>query len=334
VTVTPAQRTSLVTGGAGFIGSHLVEALVRRGDRVTVIDDLSTGVKANLAGVDPARLTFIHARVCEALPSLHAAQFTEIYHLAAAVGVRLVIERPIHTIETNVHETSAVLEFASAAATRTFIASTSEVYGKSEKTPFSEDDDVTYGPTIYSRWSYACSKALDEYLALAHHHEHGLPVVIGRFFNTVGPRQVGRYGMVVPRFVAAALQDQPMEVYGDGRQTRCFCDVRDVVEVLPRLLAEPSCAGRIFNIGSDSPIEIAALAELVRSTLQSRSPIVRVPYDQAFGEGFDDLRHRRPDLRRIRAAVGFEARTPLVQTICDLAAQIKTNSASAVEAGI
>src|SRR5690606_25764296 len=206
-------------------------------------------------------------------------EFAEIYHLAAAVGVRLVIEQAIRTIETNVLETSAILQFASRGATPLLLASSSEVYGKGSKTPFAEDDDVVYGPTIFSRWSYACSKAIDEYLALAHHREHGLPAVIVRFFNTVGPRQVGDYGMVLPRFVAAALAGRPLEVHGDGRQSRCFCDVRDVVGALPRLLAEPACVGRVFNLGSDKPIQIGELAALVRDTLGSTSPIVFVPYD-------------------------------------------------------
>jgi UDP-glucose 4-epimerase len=313
------HRATLVTGGAGFIGSHLVERLVASGEKVVVVDNLSTGRLENLARVDRARIRFIESTVAEALKRFAPGEFREIYHLAAAVGVRLVIDRPIHTIETNVLETSAVLNFAAAAATPTLIASTSEVYGKSEKTPFAEDDDVTYGPTTLSRWSYACSKAIDEYLALAHHREDGLPVVIARFFNTVGPRQVGEYGMVLPRFVEAAMRGEPIIVHGDGRQTRCFCDVRDVVEALPRMLATAVCHGRVFNIGSDRSIEICALAELVRDTLRSASPIQFVPYDKAFGPGFDDLRHRRPDLERIRQAIGFHSKIPLEQTIRDLA---------------
>jgi len=317
------QRTTLVTGGAGFIGSHLVRRLLERGDRVTVIDDLSTGLRENLAGLDEARLVVHEATVSRALPGLDPDAFDEIYHLAAAVGVRLVIERPIHTIETNVHETSAVLEFAAARGTPLLIASTSEVYGKSAKTPFCEDDDVVYGPTIYSRWSYACSKAIDEYLALAYHAQRGLPVVIVRFFNTVGPRQVGEYGMVLPRFVSAALRNETIEVYGDGRQSRCFCDVRDVVRVLPAMPGNPRCVGRVFNLGSDRPITIRELAELVKGTLESASEIVTVPYDQAFGAGFDDLRERRPDLSRIREATGFQPQIGLVQTIRDLAEDIR-----------
>lgn len=319
MTPQPTERTVLVTGGAGFIGSHLVEQLVLRGDRVVVIDDLSTGRAMNLDGVDKSRLTLVRASVSDVLPRFEPGRFDEIYHLAAAVGVRLVIERPIHTIETNIAETSAVLKFAAASCTPTLIASTSEVYGKSLKSPFSEDDDVVYGATTLHRWSYACSKAIDEYLALAHHREHELPVVIARFFNTVGPRQVGHYGMVLPRFVAAAMENKTIEVHGDGRQTRCFCDVRDVVDALPRMLASDRCRGRVFNIGNDQPISIADLANLVCETLNSTSPIVHVPYDEAFGAGFDDLRTRQPDLTRIRDAIGFQPRIQLVQTIRDLA---------------
>ncbi len=314
-----SERVSLVTGGSGFIGSHLVERLVARGDRVLVIDNLSTGRRDNLAGVDPARVELIEADVAAGLERLSPGTVDEIYHLAAAVGVRLVIEQPIRTIETNVLETSAVLRFAAVPSTPLLLASTSEVYGKSTKTPFAEDDDVVYGPTVLHRWSYACSKAIDEYLALAYHREHGLPVTIARFFNTVGPRQLGAYGMVLPRFVAAALAGRPLEVHGDGRQTRCFCDVRDVADHLPVMIASPACTGRVLNIGHDDPISMLDLAGLVISTLGSTSSIVMVPYDEAFGAGFDDLRDRRPDLGRIRAAIGFEARIPLERTIRDLA---------------
>ena len=264
-----SERVCVVTGGAGLIGSHLVEHLTRRGDRVIVIDDLSTGRRGNLDNVDRSRLTFIESRTSDALGKLDPAGVDEIYHLAAAVGVRLVIRRPIGTIETNVHETSEALEFAAAAGRPILIASTSEVYGKSANLPFRETDDVVYGPPSQPRWAYACSKAIDEFLALAHHHENGLPVVVVRFFNIVGPRQVGEYGMVLPRFVTAALTGAPIEVYGDGRQTRCFCDVRDVVGVLPRLLAEPACAGNVYNVGSDRSIEIGALAELVKHAIRA-----------------------------------------------------------------
>jgi UDP-glucose 4-epimerase len=310
---------SLVTGGAGFIGSHLVERLLQRGDRVVVIDDLSTGAEDNLSAVRGERLTVHHTTVSQGLMAYQPGDFGEIYHLAAAVGVALVIAQPIRTIETNILETSAVLKMAARSATPTLIASTSEVYGKSTKAPFSEDDDVVYGATTLSRWSYACSKAIDEYLALAYAGAGEVPAVIVRFFNTVGPRQVGHYGMVLPRFVAAALAGDPLRVYGDGRQTRSFCDVRDVVGVLPQLLSDTACMGRVFNVGSDEPITITELAHLVKETLGSDSPIQFVPYEEAFGPGFDDLRQRVPDLTRLRAATGFTPRIPLRQTILDVA---------------
>ncbi|MCA9284500.1 MAG: GDP-mannose 4,6-dehydratase [Phycisphaerales bacterium] len=317
-----ASRRTLVTGGAGFIGSHLVEMLCAQGERVTVVDNLSTGRRENLEQVPSDALELLVGDVSSVLPTLDPGQFAAVYHLAAAVGVRLVIEQPIHTIETNVLETSAVLSFAAAASLPTLVASTSEVYGKGVRTPFAEDDDVLYGPTIFSRWSYACSKAIDEYLALAYHAERGLPATIVRFFNTVGPRQVGDYGMVLPRFVEAALDGRTLEVHGDGRQSRCFCDVRDLVPALPRLLGDARHHGRVFNLGNDRPIEILALAELVRDTLGSASDIATVPYEEAFAVGFEDMRRRQPDLARIRAAIGFEPRIPLEQTIRDLAQHI------------
>lgn len=315
----------LLTGGAGFIGSHLLESLLARGDQVTVIDNLSTGRRSNwddLREEQRLRLRILEGSVAESLAHVRPGEFDQIYHLAAAVGVRLVIERPSHTIETNILETSAVLRFAAAARTPILLASTSEVYGKGLRTPFREDDDVVYGPTIYSRWSYACSKAINEYLALALHREQALPAVIVRFFNTVGPRQVGEYGMVLPRFVEAALKGRPLEVHGDGGQSRCFCDVRDAVRALTCLLETPACHGRVFNLGSDREITIGDLAVLVKRTLGSSSPITLVPYSQAFGPGFDDLRRRRPDLARIREAIGWSPTIPLEKTIRDLAAHL------------
>jgi UDP-glucose 4-epimerase len=325
---TASRRRVLVTGGAGFIGSHLVDRLLERGDSVTVIDNLSTGRRPNLP-VAHERLRFIEAELSEALAALGKGErFDEVYHLAAAVGVRLVIDEPIASIETNVVQTMALLRFAlahgpDARPAPTLIASSSEVYGKAEKQPFSEDDDVVYGPTTKARWSYACSKALDEYLALAHHQRHDLPVVIARFFNTVGPRQVGSYGMVLPNFVRAALEGRDLEVHGDGRQSRCFCDVRDVVGVLPRLVADRACHGRVFNVGSDRVLTIAELAEAVVRTLGSPSRLRLVPYDRAFSAGFEDLRKRQPDLTRLRSAIGFEPRVSLEQTIRDIAADMR-----------
>jgi UDP-glucose 4-epimerase len=326
---TSTDKLTLVTGGAGFIGSHLIERLVARGDRVVVIDNLSTGRRSNLAVIDTQRLTVIESTCSEGIANLDPADFAEIYHLAAAVGVRLVVEQPTSTIENNVLETSAILAFAARGKTPILIASTSEVYGKSADVPFSEDADVVYGSPHQSRWAYACSKAIDEFLAVAHAREHDLPVVVARFFNIVGPRQVGTWGMVLPRFIERAVAGRPIEVYGDGRQTRCFCDVRDMVGVLPQLLASQQAGATVVNVGSDESIEILGLAELVRDTLSSTSPIVHVEYEEAFGEGFDDLRHRKPDLTRLRAATGFRLRITLQQTIKDLAADPDRRSARA-----
>lgn len=325
-------RRVLVTGGAGFIGSHLVERLLLRGDRVTVIDNLSTGREANLDAAASARLRFLEADLREALAALGPGEvFDEIYHLAAAVGVRLVMDDPIQAIRTNIEQSMALLEFAASrqppgtggpAASRgipTFLASSSEVYGKSAKTPYREDDDVVYGPTTIARWSYAYSKAIDEYLALNFAARRGLPVVVGRFFNTVGPRQVGDYGMVVPRFVQAALRGDDLVVHGDGSQSRCFCHVADVADALPRLMSSPACHGRVFNIGSDRAISIRGLAELVISLTGSSSKIRFVPYTQAFPSGFEDLAERRPDLTRVREAIGFAPSRDLERTIRDVA---------------
>jgi len=324
-----SPRRTLVSGGAGFIGSHLVERLLARGDSVTVVDNLSTGSRANLPATAPG-LRFIEADLREALAVLGKGEvFDEIYHLAAAVGVKLVVEDPARAIEVNVEQTAAMLRFAqhrspTGGGVPTLIASSSEVYGKSSKDPFCEDDDAVYGPTTVPRWSYACSKAIDEYLALAYHKDRGVPTVVCRFFNTIGPRQVGDYGMVVPRFVEAALAGRDLVVHGDGAQSRCFCDVRDVADVLPRLLEDERCRGRVFNVGSDRPISVLALAELVVGVLGSSSRARFVPYSEAFGAGFEDLRQRRPDLSRVRAAVGFEPKIGLEKTVRDVAAAIRS----------
>ena len=318
-----AGQQVLVTGGAGFIGSHLVLHLLESGARVTVVDDLSTGALENLhessarhgGDLEVIEHDFAEWADVESVDR----RFDEIYHLAAAVGVRLVVEDPIRTIETNIHQTSAALRMALPHRTPLLLASTSEVYGKGVKSPFSEEDDMIYGPTSRSRWSYACSKAIDEYLALANHRDNDLPVCVVRFFNTVGPRQVGTHGMVLPRFIERALSHDPIEVYGDGTQSRCFVDVRDVVPALPRLLADRECHGRIFNIGNDEPVSIGDLARLVRDQLDSRSDIRLVPYGEAYAEGFEDLMVRIPDLSRIRSAIGFESRTSLRDTIRDIA---------------
>jgi UDP-glucose 4-epimerase len=295
------------------------------------VDNLSTGRRTNLPAAHE-RLRFIEADLDQALAAFGRGEvFDEIYHLAAAVGVKLVITEPIRAIETNVEQTAALLRFAADPARHarggsgvpTLIASSSEVYGKASKNPFSEEDDVVYGPTTATRWSYACSKAIDEYLALAYHAQRRLPAVVARFFNTVGPRQVGDYGMVVPRFVGAALKGEPLPVYGDGSASRCFCDARDVAEVLPRMLASEACHGRVFNVGSDRAISIAALADLIVRTLGSSSTKRFLPYSEAYPRGFEDLRQRQPDLSRLREAVGFEPRIPLEQTIRDVAAFLR-----------
>lgn len=333
----PPPRRALVTGGAGFIGSHLVEHLLARGDEVVVVDDLSTGRRENLPrGAPASRLRFIQARASEWLGGGEdAGWFAEVYHLAAAVGVKRIIARPVESIETNVLETLAVLRFAVGFGDRgwpmprVLIASSSEVYGKGMKSPFAEEDDRVYGPATALRWSYACAKALDEYLALAHAAERGLPVVIVRFFNIVGPRQVADYGMVLPAFIAAALEGRAIEVYGDGMQTRCFCDVRDAVPALPRLLASSTCLGQVFNLGSDEAISVLELARRVKTVLRSESEIRLMPYDRAYGPGFEDLRQRQPDLRRIQGAIGFAPMIPLEQTIRDVAAAMTMRRAEA-----
>ncbi len=320
----PVQRRTLVSGGAGFIGSHLVEELLARGDQVTVVDDLSTGRRENLPP-DAAGLRFIEADLRDALGAFGRGEvFDEIYHLAAAVGVRLVVDDPARAIEVNVEQTSAMLRFARLRSPRggavpVLVASSSEVYGKSPRDVFSEDDDVVYGPTTVARWSYAYGKAIDEHLALAYCRDRGVPTVVARFFNTVGPRQVGDYGMVLPRFVGAAIRGRPIEVHGDGRQSRCFCDVRDVAAALPRMLNEPACRGGVFNVGSDRSVTIRELADLVVRVTGSASAVRLVPYAEAFGPGFEDLRQRRPDLRKLRAAIGFEPRITLEQTVADVA---------------
>lgn len=320
----------LVTGGAGFIGSHLVERLVADGADVTVVDDLSTGRASNLDAVR-GRVRLIESDLAAALPGLAAeAPFDRVFHLAAAVGVDLVLTDPVRAIEINVEGTAALLRHLSGhGAPPTLIASSSEVYGKPGTSVFSEEDDSLYGSTTVTRWSYAHAKALDEHLALGYHATRGLPTVVARFFNTVGPRQRGDYGMVLPRFVAAALAGRPLRVFGDGRQSRCFCDVRDVVPAVVDLLDNPACFGRVFNVGSDRDVTILELAETVVRTLGGSSRIETVPYADAYPGGFEDLRQRRPDLTRVREAVGFQARIPLERTIADVAQEMQRSGASA-----
>jgi UDP-glucose 4-epimerase len=314
---------ALITGGAGFIGSHLAELLLRQGHRVTVLDDLSTGRAANLAAVrDHAHFQFVRDSVENAATvNLLVSQADHVYHLASAVGVQLIVDEPVRTIRTTIHGTEVVLEAAHRFGRPTLITSSSEVYGKGARVPFSEDDDVVMGPTRHSRWCYAYSKAIDEFLGLAYHRQYGLPVVIVRLFNTVGPRQVGMYGMVLPRFVEAAKTGQPLVVYGDGQQTRCFCHVADVTDALAKLMAAPKAVGNVYNVGSDEEVSINDLAQRVIALTNSVSPIEHVTYEQAYGQPFDDMLRRVPNLTRVREAIHFAPRHSLDQIIRSVAGQ-------------
>ena len=298
---------AFITGGAGFIGSHLAEALLAAGHQVTVLDNLSTGAMENIEHLKahPGFRYVVDTVTNEPLLAELIDGADVVFHLAAAVGVKLIVEAPVHTIETNVHGTEVVLKHANKKKKLVVIASTSEVYGKSTDVPFREDADLVLGPTTKHRWAYACSKAIDEFLALAYWKERKLPVIIVRFFNTVGPRQTGRYGMVIPNFVRQALAGQPITVYGDGTQSRSFCYVGDVVEALQRLVAEPRAIGEVFNVGNTQEISIRALAEKVRDLTGSRSEIVTIPYDQAYEAGFEDMPRRVPDLSKIAHLVGY-----------------------------
>jgi UDP-glucose 4-epimerase len=315
----------LVTGGAGFIGSHLVERLLGEGKSATVIDDLSTGRLENLQSVrGHPELTMIQARVSECGNLAEMARESRgIYHLAAAVGVELVMESALQTIENNLRETQLMLDAASAGGVPILLASTSEVYGKSAKAAFSEEDDLLIGSPQLSRWSYACSKLMNEFLALAHSREKKTPVVIARLFNTVGPRQTGQYGMVLPRFIEAAGKGQPLKVFGDGRQTRCFCYVADTVEALVRLQNCPAAKGGIFNVGSSEEVSIGQLAALVIGTLRSASTIEYVPYSKAYGPGFEDMLRRKPIVDKLAKYVGFRPATSLRQIVEMTAASIQ-----------
>jgi UDP-glucose 4-epimerase len=311
----------LVTGGAGFIGSHLVERLLRDGCEVSVIDDLSTGSMENLRSVaQHPGLRVIRGKVseCAELAGLIGGA-GGVFHLAAAVGVELVIRSPIQTIVTNLSETECVLEAAAPAGVPVLVASTSEVYGKSNKDQFDEEDDLLIGPPRLARWSYACSKLMDEFLAMAYARERQLPVVVARLFNTVGPRQTGRYGMVLPRFIAAAKAGRPLTIYGDGRQTRCFCYVQDTVDALIRLMATPTARGHVFNVGSNTEIAIRDLAALVVKRLSSASALDYLPYDQAYAPGFEDMLRRRPNVEKCAGFTGFRASTS-IERIIDLTA--------------
>src|SRR5688572_10240264 len=297
----------LITGGAGFIGSHLGEQLLRGGHTVTALDDLSTGRKKNLEKLlaEPA-FEFAQGSVEDvSLVGRLIGESDAVFHLAAAVGVQLVVDEPVRTIHTTIHGTEVVLEAAHRHKRPVLITSSSEVYGKGSRVPFGEDDDVVMGATRFSRWSYAYSKGIDEFLGLAYHRQYDLPVTIVRLFNTVGPRQVGRYGMVLPRFVEAALANKPLQVYGDGNQTRCFCHVADVVDALVHVLDKPSLAGQVFNLGSDEEVSINDLAQRVIRIAGSSSPIQHISYQDAYGKPFDDMMRRVPEIDKLRDAIGF-----------------------------
>jgi UDP-glucose 4-epimerase len=304
---------ALITGGAGFVGSHLAEHLLAQGHDVLIIDDLSTGAIENVAHLK-GRENF-HYTIDSVSNGPLVAELIDrsdvVFHLAAAVGVKLIVEQPVHTIETNVHGTEVVLKHASKKKKPVFVASTSEVYGKSAAVPFREDADLVLGPTEKHRWAYACSKLIDEFLALAYWKERRLPVVIVRLFNTVGPRQTGRYGMVLPTFVRQALAGEPLTVFGDGTQSRSFTYVGDVVDALAKLALEPAAFGQVFNIGNTEEITMTELAERVRRISGSRSPIRYVPYDEAYEAGFEDMPRRVPDIAKIQRLIDFRPRVPL-----------------------
>jgi UDP-glucose 4-epimerase len=307
----------LITGGAGFIGSHLAERLILRGDEVCIIDDLSTGSIENI------QLIKSHPKFSYHIDTIRNYRLTAelvdmcdvVYHLAAAVGVRLIVDSPVNTIETNIRGTDIVLSLAAKKRKRVVITSTSEVYGKRNRVPFSEDDDLVMGPTNKSRWSYACSKAIDEFLAIAYWKEKRVPTVIARLFNTVGPRQTGRYGMVIPNFVQQALTGQDITVFGDGTQTRCFTHVTDVVGALIQMAEHPRAVGEVYNIGGDHEITMLELAERVKELTESDSQITFVPYDEAYEEGFEDMLRRVPDIAKIRDLIGYRPKHNIDQIL-------------------
>jgi UDP-glucose 4-epimerase len=311
---------ALITGGAGFIGSHLAEALLDAGHKVLVVDNLSTGSIDNIAHLKAHSGFEYHIDSVnnEALLAELIDRADVVFHFAAAVGVKLIVEQPVHTIETNVHGTEVVLKHANKKKKLVVVASTSEVYGKSVDVPFREDADLVLGPTPKHRWAYACSKAIDEFLALAYWKERKLPVIIVRFFNTVGPRQTGQYGMVIPNFVRQALAGEPITVFGDGTQCRSFTHVADVVRALLALVAEPSAVGEVVNIGNTEEISMHQLAEKIRALTGSNSPIRLIPYDQAYESGFEDMPRRLPDLTKVRRMIGYEPRHSLDSILADV----------------
>jgi UDP-glucose 4-epimerase len=322
----------LITGGAGFIGSHLAERLLDRGDRVVLLDNLSTGSMENIRHLKASERMEYHLDNIEnhQLVAELVDDADVIVHLAAAVGVKLIVESPVRTIETNVNGTQRILEAACKKRKLVLTASTSEVYGKNTNVPFHEDADLVLGPTTKGRWSYAASKALDEFLALSYWKEKRLPVIIARLFNTVGPRQIGRYGMVLPNFVKAALDNTPISVYGDGKQSRCFCDVRDTVEALVRLIDTERAVGEVVNVGNTEEISIEGLAQLVKQRTASSSAIRFVPYDQAYEPGFEDMMRRVPSVDKLQALTGFRPLTPLTEIIDRVAAYFQSKSGDPV----
>jgi len=315
----------LVTGGAGFIGSHLTERLLRDGHEVAAIDNLSTGSLKNIenyrehSGFEFVKDDIRNAGLMEPLVE-HSDM---IFHLAAAVGVKLIVEDPVLTIETNISGTEIVLDMANKFGKKTFLASSSEVYGKSEAVPFCEEDDIVLGSTSVSRWAYACSKAIDEFLGLAFYQQYGLSVIIGRFFNTIGPRQTGQYGMVVPRFVQRALKDEPIQICGTGKQTRCFCYVADLVEAVIGLMNCEHADGKVYNIGSSEEISIEKLADKIIKMTGSKSQKRFVPYELVYGRPIDDMMRRVPDLERIKETIGWESKTPLDEILQVIADSLK-----------
>ena len=320
----------LITGGAGFVGSHLADRLIKGGHEITVIDDLSTGRYSNVEHLEDQkgfRLiidTVLNQRLMEEL----IRETDRVYHMASAVGVRLIMEQPVKTIETIFHGTDVVLKFCSRYRKRVLIPSTSEVYGKGASIPFAEQDDLLTGATDKHRWAYACAKTLDEFLALAHWKETRLPVVVVRLFNTVGPRQTGQYGMVVPRFVHAALKNEPIPVYGDGTQARCFGHVSDVVEGLVKMLETPICFGQVINIGNDEEVSIMGLADRAITLTGSSSEVKFVPYEEAYGEGFEDMRRRVPSLEKAKRLIGYKPTRTLDNIINDVAGEYRKTAAA------
>lgn len=318
----------LITGGAGFIGSHLAEALLKRGDEVFILDDLSTGSVENIRHLKTQERFhyFFDSITNKQLLAELVDESDVIFHLAAAVGVRLIVESPVRTLETNVYGTQLVLDAASKKKKLVVTASTSEVYGKSEKVPFHEDADLVLGATTMSRWSYAASKAVDEFLALSYWKEKKQPVIVVRLFNTVGPRQIGRYGMVLPNFVRQALDGAPITIFGTGRQSRCFCDVRDTIEAVLRLIAKENAIGEVVNIGSDEEISIEGLAHIVKQRTESESPITYIPYDQAYEPGFEDMQRRVPALEKLQRLTGFRPATPLSEIVDRVVAHFQSKA--------